>query len=201
MAGRQRGDKTVEKIEMAGDVVCCFPFDATYIRRCWHGRSFFGEMDLVVRFPFPIVLVDVGWLNDGNDVHLVQEDPKDFFGDANNLFAPRSIWTWLVHRLDESWWLGRFRWAGIAEIAQDETGPLRQDLGSRPVGEICHCSVCPSALMCVLVDDNNKERGQVYACMVNLHNKLNTIPRVVNSLGPFFSSSKIMLTRAGNKVP
>ncbi len=66
---------------------------------------------------------------------MVQEDPKDFLGDIDNLLAPNAIGTRLVDRGDESKRLGVFMWSRVAEIRANRLG-ARYKLGGRGGGKV-----------------------------------------------------------------
>jgi hypothetical protein len=119
---------------VCGDVGCRVPFDAADVRRCRYGRpsarevarheSIFGS-DGSLEHGLGVGLLSIGGMVfEWDDIVVVQEDPEDFFGDADDLFAPDAIGSRLLHFEDEVQWLGIFLGLRVAEIGKDCLGSL-----------------------------------------------------------------------------
>ena len=87
--GGEGGDDAVEEVKVRGEVVGRVPFDAADIRGCRHGRTFAGEVSAAVGLCGVVVVVVV--VGEGNDVGVMEEDPEDFFRDADDFVAPDSV--------------------------------------------------------------------------------------------------------------
>jgi len=63
---------------MSSEIICGIPFHAAYIRCCRNNGTLTGKMRLGVRLCW---FVRGGRARDGDDVEVVDEDPKDLLGD------------------------------------------------------------------------------------------------------------------------
>lgn len=117
---------------MRGEVVGGIPLDTTDVWGCRNGRSVAGKVVGGVAYGWRIWVFRVR-----DDVEVMEEDPKDFLGDIDNLFTPDAIWTGLMHRCDEARWLGSLRPGRIVEVGKNSTGPGGEVSGRRggQVGE------------------------------------------------------------------
>lgn len=84
---------------MSGKVICSIPLDASNVRCRRHWWALARKMSCRVG------CCSVQTLRIGNNISVMQEDPKDFFSYADYLVTPGTKRSRVVDRGDEAWWL------------------------------------------------------------------------------------------------
>ena len=80
---------------MGGEVIGSVPFDATDVGCRGDGGAFAGEVPAAVGFCGGGG-GGGGGEGEGDDVGVVEEDPEDFFGDADDFVAPDPVGSGVV---------------------------------------------------------------------------------------------------------
>jgi hypothetical protein len=93
VCGGKRSNQAVHEIEVCGKVIRRIPLDAANIWGSWNGGARRWEVAFNVRASvfWRLFTEDILVLGEGDDVQMVQEDPKHLLSNIGNLLAPHTV--------------------------------------------------------------------------------------------------------------